>query len=454
MQEYEKILRKMVERRSGMKKNDAAVLIPSVNQGQVMAEHLRRLARQTTAKFDVLVLGDYSGPVPKELNLILYREKYPLGSSGGFGIGQLLAYSLGYRHVISTDTDYLLVSRDAIERLVASAERQKKAVFPIPRLADGREDRHLTTMNRYALVPREVMESVGFEYVPFFKGGEDRDYHDRLEDARAVAYEGPISIEEATLHKPTSWFDISVEGTKHIYYFRSKFSCYALSIYSSLAHGKLSRAAGFFAILCYMSCYFFAISFLRMNSMLGIMLDGISLNLAARYGKSMVFEIPRLEKTKGMVPIRLDAGSKAGAVGNIYPERDHAGKVGIGAVRVMPDKLQLALAFVSIISKRGDYFAPSKKFVSNYYSLLLPMLVFKPVKYLDDRLYGWKPSALYPLEILAALPPFFLLAMLSLLFGMFRMLILGDYPPMPQNVGRMLLNFHRAASKSGRNVRV
>jgi hypothetical protein len=79
---------------SGIKMTDCCVIIPSGHSAELLDKHLTYLQAQDTRAFDVLVIGRAPSNPPSDLNILVYSEAFPIGSSGGLDWGKYLAIHL------------------------------------------------------------------------------------------------------------------------------------------------------------------------------------------------------------------------------------------------------------------------------------------------------------------------------------------------------------------------
>lgn len=441
----EEILGRLVVRKSGVKKNPIALVIPSGKSSGLLEEHLKLLVRQTRADFDVIVIGDSPKAAPEKLNLIFYEEVFPLGSSGGFGIGQVIGYTLGYEFVINADADCYPDSDNLIERIVERSQKEQKAVFPVS-YEDG--VRELYFINRYGVAPRSVFEKAGFEYVLFFKGGEDFEYMHRLELAGLMV----LDKSAKTVHPLTNntLVDMAGRGVKYLYYHRALFAAYLLVIRYSLEKLKLKSAALYTARLFFWFTYYFIFSLGACRPLIRAAFDGLLLNFGKRYRDSEMFSIPQAAARQGMVGIAADIGDgqdrqdwQSGVKGKnqrtlYFMERNRDE----GIMTKIGENLFLVKRFAQLFFIKGDYFGPTEKFLDKYYFFMPYMMFAKPVLY-KEKLYAWNRSVFWVFAgaalaaaAAAAIP---LLAAASLL----RLMADGSYPPMPKNLSRMLEAFYK-----------
>lgn len=431
-------LERLVCHISGEKENEAVIIIPCGTDTRLLSEHLAILSRQKKKGFDVLILGHAPSAIPPGLNIINYRERAPLGSSGSFSIGQMLGYFLGYEFVANADVDCFPCSDDFLGALVETARREGKAVLPLSN-EDGKKE--VYCINRYGTVPRKVFEKSGFEYAMFFKGAEDMDYQARLE-ADGMLFMGKG---QKTRHPYLSMvlFEVASGGPKFLYYYRAGFAIHNLALYRAITCLRAKDALLSAGRMIYNYCYSFIFSSMASPTLFGVMLDGCLMDLGKRYDR-LSFAIPEASVDAGAKGTVLGIGQGSGAA-VIYLEK---WKGNIGTLAKIRRRVSHIGMFLGLLFAPGDYFAPTGAFIEKY-SFFIPYLMFiKPVRY-KGKHYCWGKHPIHLLAgtalLLATLPLFpFMVA-----FSQLRILAAGDYPPKAGNSEKMLRNFASAALKEG-----
>jgi hypothetical protein len=171
------------DRRSGRK--EVAIFSPVGDLGQLnaFAAHIRELG--IDGDFDFIFIYR-KGLAYQELGLsaIHLSEKNPIGTSGCFFAGQAVAHSLGYRAIVISDLDATLDSARTLREMLRIALEKKVAVVPLSKSPE--EDRPragYAVVNQWGVVPREALDTVGFEAPYVYKGGEDFEFLSRLRSA-------------------------------------------------------------------------------------------------------------------------------------------------------------------------------------------------------------------------------------------------------------------------------
>jgi hypothetical protein len=415
---------------SGEKKSSSVIVMPSGKNTELLAQHLENLSHQKKMDFDILVLGEMPKSVPKSLSVLHYAERVPLGSSGSFGIGQMLGYALGYDFVINADLDCLPKSDDFMEKLIAAAKAEGKAILP---LSDEEGKKGVYCINRYGIVPRAVMEKVGFEYLMFFKGAEDIDYQLRLDSAGLLSTSKTLETTHPYLSMVV--FEVATRGTKYLYYYRAGLAILNLTLYHSIINARLKDSLICLGRLLYNYCYSFAYATVASRVLLQATLDAFLMRLEKKYD-GLGFSIPELKAQAYSECVALDvgAGNAAGTVYFIEWEDD------IGALAKAVRRVSHIWKFISLVGRRGECFKPSGRFLE-LYGFFIPYLMFlKPVLYKGSA-FSWGRHPAYLLLGLLLLAIALPLFPFMVLFAQLRILIAGDYPPKTANAARMLKNF-------------
>jgi hypothetical protein len=134
------------------------------------------------------------------LSAIHATEKYPLGTSGAFFAGQLMAYRLKYPIVVTTDLDAVLDSHRTFTEMAELCRHTGKVVSPANPENPGVYGAN--SMNHWTFFPRKVFDEVGFSIPFFIKGGEDYELLYRYREAgKLLVYQGSQCIE----HSPSAF---------------------------------------------------------------------------------------------------------------------------------------------------------------------------------------------------------------------------------------------------------
>ena len=424
-------LRCLLEHDSGRKASDCCVLIPSGRSEEMLEKHLSILANQDSLDFDVLVIGIPPKAKARGFNLLVYREKFPLGSSGAFGIGQVLAYCLGYECIVNADIDCFPVSRDLLGQLRAAAKKTGKAVFPASVFDsnDPKANRNYI-VNHYGFVPREIYRRFGFANFRFFKGGEDAELQGRLEMEGAVARCDSALVEHRNLE--SNHFDaMLLPGNKYIFYSKNFIIAHILLCGYAVRRGKAAGAARHFAVTIYSLLLYWLIYNNYPDFLVPIFRDGLMLKTDGYYARSThLHEIP-----DSGTQLRLSVeGEEAGGIQFRPKSWLIRGNRAVGAC-------YLASMCGKIALTRADCLAPSEKFLNDYKFFIQYLMLLRPMKYRDGKVYSEK-SGVWRLALNMALFAFALpFLALAALLGVARAALQKDFPVSERNLGRNIAAF-------------
>ena len=436
-------LRCLLEHDSGRKASDCCVLIPSGRSEEMLEKHLSILANQDSLDFDVLVIGIPPKAKARGFNLLVYREKFPLGSSGAFGIGQVLAYCLGYECIVNADIDCFPVSRDLLGQLRAAAKKTGKAVFPASVFDsnDPKANRNYI-VNHYGFVPREIYRRFGFANFRFFKGGEDAELQGRLEMEGAVARCDSALVEHRNLE--SNHIDtMRLGGNKYIYYSKNFIIANLFLAGYSLRNLRIATALRYYFSVVYSFLLFWLI-YRNYPDILGpVFFDGLALKMDTHYAPRTT-RIAELGKTAGMKVTEVCIeGEKAGGIA--FRPKSYL----IGSSRLLGVE-DFARMFLKVAFLRSDYLRLSPRFVDEYKFFIQYLILLKPVEYLDGKVYTEKMGifwlavnvALY----LVALPVLAIVAAAGVLASAFR----RSYPITRSNLEMHLVGFQACLSNSAK----
>ena len=372
--DFRKPLFKLIKHFCGKKQSACAVVMPSADSVELLEAHLKKLCSQTTSDFDVVIVGKPPIKVPQRLNVLVFRELHALGSSGGFGVGQALAYSLGYDYVINADADCLPVSANLIERLVECARDEGIAIFPQNIEYGGGEERGCS--NQYGIVNRNFLEKVGFLQFTLYRGSEDYDMYERLK------MEG-LSRAEMTLfirHKTENLNYIPLllnRNNKYIYYKRSFVAANILLAHYAFSKFRLLRGLGYF-----LKALAEAVKTQLFYSQYPEITRAVYDALLAKQDSVFVArtsQIKTIVQENGMPRAVLAIDGEGGAAGR--------SAVFFAQKKEPLAALRLAWQLVSLNFKSCDFLCPSRAFMMEYERMVPILLWIKPVKYTDGCIY-------------------------------------------------------------------
>jgi len=425
-------LDRLVTHIAGDKDSEIVVCIPSGTSMELLKQHLEILSRQTRKDFDILIIGSVPTVVPEGLNIIAYSENAPLGSAGGFGIGQILGYELGYKFIMNADVDCFPMDDTLIETLVRKAQETGKIAAPhgIHSETEPRDTKDYTyTINGYACVPREVFDRIGFEFIRFFRGGEDAEYNKRMVPET-------VHTGEAMVTHPFSGQTIIEKmngGAKYLFYQRSILMAHIYSLYYCLSRKDFKGALGSFLQTVLWNMYFLPFSVLRCNRIGQAVLDGTSLDYGVDYAKYKDLEkVPYFEPVPNMRVIKLDVwkpGMKPEPYTVYFKDTDMA--------KMSVDPKDVFGKIMKIRKNRFHYLQPSQEFYKKYGFLYPYLMMTKPILH-EGKCYNWRVPWNYALlgffVAVMALP----VVLAFIVSSLIQIRMQGDFPPKPSNVRKML----------------
>jgi len=410
--EYKDVLYKLITHISGEKKFKTAVVIPSATSVELLSQHLKLLDM--------------------------------LGSSGGFGIGQILAYTLGYDYVINADVDCFPVSDNLIYQLISVCKTSNKAVIPlcISKIS-GKFIKRGHNPNQYGTVPKSVFDKCGFEYMHFFRGGEDSEFLERLRAMNLIIEEKNVMVSHPFLANCIIEH-INEKNTKHkyFYYERANFSKFMLCLYFSITNLKIKKSIWNFYHLFLYFCYRFIFSFLRCKGMLKTIFDGWMIKFDEKYDDSIMCSIPEIKKTDNLKATTLDIGNKKSDKNIIFFKQfDWSGKKG-----TLVYLLEIINKIIILYLNNGDYIIPTNKFYNNYSMIYPYLLLIKPLYY-KGKIYSWKTplgNIIFAGAIMVLLLP---IMFLLLLLSQIKIGLSDLFPPRPNNLRKNLIKFYLFVKK-------
>ncbi len=442
---------KLLGKPTGSRKNICCIVIPAGNEAAMLEKHLELLSRQTTKGFDVLVVGK-PVKVPAGMNVRFCEERRPVGSSGGFGLGQVQAYLLGYEYITSADLDCFPISSNLVERLVADAKRTGKVAMPLSlfdRGYDPKKSKQNHIINHYGTASRKVLESCGFMDFRFYKGGEDVEMQKRLEECGLVFRDADLSVEHK--NKECNHLEtMSLAGSKFLYYSKNFIIAnLRLSAYC-LRKGRLPSAAKYFLSTLAALANYLVVYRNHHDLLAAAFIDGLSLNMEKVYCARKA-TIECLSEARGKGVAVLINGEKGGKDAVYFKPKEWLLSHGKPSAI-----LHLASAMVRVAANRADYVEPSPKFLDDYKFFIQYLVLVKPIKYTDGKLYRER-GGLLGIALSCAIS----LAMLPMLFAaclaMVAICLLDRSSPvavsnLAENLGRFdsyLMKMEKECSQKG-----
>jgi hypothetical protein len=409
-------------------------------------KHLTYLQAQDTRAFDVLVIG--KAPTNTfDLNVLVYSEAFPIGSSGGFGLGQVLGYTLGYKYLINADIDCFPISKNVISTLLTRVAETGKVILPAS-VFDSSWDMSKTNknyiVNHYCIVPREIYEKFGVANFRFFKGGEDWELQCRLDMEKVIVREPSILVEHKSFQ--SNHIDtMLLPGSKYIFYSKNYILANILLSGYALRKLRFITAFKYFYVVISGFLMYFLIYHNYEDLLTPIFMDGLTFNVDARY-KPRTSRIATIDLEAERAR-RHEIGDSPlnGVVLSINGE-GIAFKHGIevkrnrisGAIYLLKMYLKIALRGDIPTGKVGDtwvdYLIPTKEFLDEYKFFISYLILLRPMQYIDGKIYTEKMGLLkimFNIALFAlASPVVIILTGLNILYAAIA--------PFPIRVGDML----------------
>lgn len=436
-QEILETLGLFISKESGEKKSNCAVIIPYGASDKLAGKHLAYLAQQKNTNFDVILLGKKMDvKIPPTLNTLRYSEIYPLGSCGGFTLGQVLAYCLGYEYLINADVDCFPISENLVETLQKRANETGKVVMPLSVFDRNYKmdeiKNNYCCINQYGICPRGIFEKFGFPYFRFFKGGEDQDAMGRLGMENMLMLENSVRVEHKNL-EANFMERMNINGNKYLYYEKNWVMGNVLLFGYALKKLRLFRALRYliFIIMIRAQSKFVYHGYPEFSR---TFFDGLNLDLGIKYPA-------RRDGAKRFLPDEKMQAAKIGVEGeekDVIDFRSRGWMVNTNKAKVV---LHLLRKWLEVFFSKAEYVEPSEKFFDNYKFFQEYLILAKPIKYKDGYVYysTIRPInfALNLIEIALWVPVICIMALVALP----RMDKLG-YPLELRNLKSNLLAYH------------
>jgi len=374
-------LRAILSPVEGRKKSNRCIVIPTGTQFDLLDAHLKLLAKQDTDNFDVLIIGKRP-TLPSRLNILSCDEIYPVGSSGGFGLGQVQAYLLGYEYIINADLDCLPISTNLISTLVSMAGENHKVIEPLSmsnRNYDPKKINDKHNINHYGTVPREILEQYGFVNFRFYRGGEELDFDTRLEAEGALIYEKGVFVEHENTE--ANYIErMSFKGNKYVYYVKNLVVADIHATAYRIKRLMIGKALRYFATT--LQHLFLNIIFTMNHPDLlkAICIDGLKLDLESIY----------CNRTKIIETTEMKSGAVSAIIGtkeDPFCDIVFMPKKWLLENRKKTAVLKLFGAYLKTLQSRADYLEPTPNFLNDYKFFMQYMLFLKPIKYKDGKIY-------------------------------------------------------------------
>lgn len=179
-------LSELVSEKSDKRKGRAetAIIIATYKKRDVLAEHLKKLEKQTCRDFDIIIVYGEEDKFLEDAgwaSILHVREKGRNGCAGAFYIGQKLALQDNYKIIIMADDDCYPEAETLVEDLVAGIMKGEKLLMPSIKVKDKTWKHGL--IYHYGCLSSDVFRKIGLTFVPLFFGGEDIELLERARKA-------------------------------------------------------------------------------------------------------------------------------------------------------------------------------------------------------------------------------------------------------------------------------
>ena len=166
------------------KKNDLLVCIPTFCSLETTRKTITALTKQKNTEFDILLIDnnstDYISLLKEfpNLNHVILSENY--GSSGAQYIGAIISLEFGYKYIMFSDNDALLLDDYGIKRLIDAMKTSRAdGVFPQnvefgePKTSEPFTNVNSTTAFHYLIVRVKFIKKYGLHPFDIFLCGDD-----------------------------------------------------------------------------------------------------------------------------------------------------------------------------------------------------------------------------------------------------------------------------------------
>jgi len=230
-------------------RNSTVLIIPTCRTDGMLRTHLERLTKQTTKKFDIIIVYEPDNEFaakPNGTSVLHIRRKENSGSAGGFYTGELVALDEGYEKIILSDDDCLPESEVLIERMAAALDKEdvvmpKVTYLPIERITGG-------SLHMYAGMRKEVLKKSGLTFYPLYVGGEDYDLATRI----SKSIKDTNEIEAVVSHQRVAPFILFPKARMYYYtrglllqlFLSGSFTKTAFKLFLDLSHALVLALVG------------------------------------------------------------------------------------------------------------------------------------------------------------------------------------------------------------------
>jgi len=184
-----------------------AILLPVLDEREMLARHISELSMQSTAEFTLIVVSpEIKASELKDtgrFGIIHIAERGRNGLAAASYCGERYAVDSGFEVIIHADVGCSGLSPRLIEKLYSSAMENRKAIFfPSKANAGGNS----AVLDWYGAAHRSLHLESGYTYIPFYFGCQELEMRIRMEQTGAAlkTLDG-VSVEHT--FSPAEWKD-------------------------------------------------------------------------------------------------------------------------------------------------------------------------------------------------------------------------------------------------------
>lgn len=168
--------------------HNLAVIVGSYNDNKRLRQYLNWLKKQTYNNFDVIIIygenDKFLRNFDNELSILHVKRKFDIGFAGAIYLGQKIAVNEGYKYISQSDADRFIINKKAYEIMIKKIEKDKN-ILVVGGDVRAKEDKKLVAPGLWGLVfnsiiKREFFEKYGYYFLPFYAGGDDTDFSNRI----------------------------------------------------------------------------------------------------------------------------------------------------------------------------------------------------------------------------------------------------------------------------------
>lgn len=165
--------------RRGWKKREVLVIIAAYQDEERLKIALSALRGQTFTCFDVAIIygAEDRFVYDEKLSILHVRRRINLGFAGAIYLGQVIAFSEGYKYFIAVDVDRVPSSKESLKNLYDAVD-SKGLDYVVGNW--GEVSKQATSAFLGGIVRTEILKKTGLYALPLYIGYEDLEFHYRL----------------------------------------------------------------------------------------------------------------------------------------------------------------------------------------------------------------------------------------------------------------------------------